>query len=68
MIALAEENYDQALQELQQSNLQNPYNLYRIALAYEGKGDPVQAKDYFQRAKEYNALNNLNYAFVRNML
>jgi tetratricopeptide (TPR) repeat protein len=67
LIALAEKNYDQALQELQQSNLQNPYNLYRIALAYQGKDDQVQAKDYFQRAKEFNGLNNLNYAFVRNL-
>ena len=68
MIALAEENYDQALQELQHSNLQNPYNLYRIALAFQEKGDQVQAKEYFQRAEEFNALNNLNYAFVRNLL
>jgi tetratricopeptide (TPR) repeat protein len=68
MIALAEKNYDKALEGFQKSNLQNPYNLYHIALVYQGKGDQEQAKGYFQRAKEFNGLNNINYAFVRNLL
>ena len=67
MIALSKKDYDGAIEELQQSNLQDPYNLYRLALAYEGKKDKANAKEYYKRAKEYNALNNLNYAFVRNM-
>lgn len=64
-IALEEKNYDQALSELQQGNQQNPYTLYRIALAYQGKGDQGKAKEYFTRAADQNTLPTLNYAFVR---
>lgn len=39
MIALEGKEYDKAIAELQQSNQQNPYDLYRQALAYQGKGD-----------------------------
>jgi len=66
MIALAEKDYDSALSELQQANQQNPYNLYRIALAYQGKGDVAKAREWCERAAHFNALNSLNYAFMRN--
>ncbi len=65
MIALGEEDYDLALAELQQANQQNPYNLYRMALAYQGIGDKENAKDFCEQAAHYNALNNMNYAFCR---
>jgi tetratricopeptide (TPR) repeat protein len=65
MIAIHEKNYEKALEELQQANLQDPYNLYRIAIAYEGKGDKGKAKEYCEKAAKYNALPTLNYAFVR---
>jgi tetratricopeptide (TPR) repeat protein len=65
MIALKEKNYDLAIKELDQSNLQDPYNLYRLGLAYQGKGDQARAKEYFERAANFNGLNNLNYAFIR---
>ncbi len=65
MIALAEKDFDTALTELEQANLQNPYNLYRLGLAYQGKGDQVAARDHFRRAADFNALNNMNYAFIR---
>ena len=65
-IALAEKNFDKALEELKQANLQNPYNLYRIALVYRGKGDNKKAKEWFNNAATFNALNSLNQAFVRN--
>ena len=65
MIALEEENYDTALGEFRQANQQNPYNLYRMALAYQGIGDIENAKNFFEQAANYNALNNLNYAFCR---
>lgn len=64
-IALAENNYDQAIEHLQQANQQNPYTFYRLALAYEGKGEVKQAKDACTKAARFNALNNLNYAFMR---
>jgi len=65
MIALEEKDYDKALEELLQANQQNPYNLYRIALAYTGKGDIEKTKEYCEKVVKFNALNNLNYAFIR---
>jgi tetratricopeptide (TPR) repeat protein len=64
-IALAEKNYDQAIAHFQQANQQNPYTFYRLALAHEGKGDAKKAKELCQKAARFNALNNLNYAFMR---
>jgi tetratricopeptide (TPR) repeat protein len=65
MIALEEKNYDGALSHLAQANLQDPYNLYRQGLAYEGKGDKAKAKEMFRNAAEFNQLPTLNSAFVR---
>ena len=64
-IALAGKQYDEAITELQQSNLQDPYNLYRLALAYQGKGDTGKARDYAGKAAHWNGLPALNYALVR---
>ncbi len=64
-IVLQEKNYDKAIEELQQASLQNPYNWYRMALAYQGKGDRSKARDLFRKAARWNALNSLNYAFMR---
>ena len=44
MIALEKKNYDAALAHLEQANQQDPYNLYRMGLAYEGKGDERQGE------------------------
>jgi tetratricopeptide (TPR) repeat protein len=65
MIALAEKDYDKAIAELQQANQQNPYDLYRTCLAYDGKGDAARAKDYCSKAARFNPLPALNYAFIR---
>ena len=64
-IALAEKDYGKAIAELEQSNLQNPRNLYRIGLAYEGNGDPAKAQEYMARAAAFNSLPQLDYAFIR---
>jgi tetratricopeptide (TPR) repeat protein len=64
-IALQERKYDQALEELRQGNQQDPYTLYRIGLAYQGKGDQARAADFFRRAADQHTLPTLNYAFVR---
>ncbi|MGH7451892.1 MAG: tetratricopeptide repeat protein, partial [bacterium] len=64
-IALAEKNYDQAIAHFQKANQQNPYTLYRLALAYEGKGDVKNAKESYKKAARFNALSNLNYSFMR---
>ncbi|HZN05500.1 MAG TPA: tetratricopeptide repeat protein [Pyrinomonadaceae bacterium] len=65
MIALAEKNYDAAIAELNQSNQQNPNNIYLLGQAYEGKGDAAKAKESFTKAAKFNSLPQLNYAFVR---
>jgi tetratricopeptide (TPR) repeat protein len=65
MIALAKKDYDGALKHLAQANKQDPYNLYRIGLAYEGKGDTAKAKEMFRTAAEFNQLPTLNSAFAR---
>jgi tetratricopeptide (TPR) repeat protein len=65
IIALEEKEFEKALEELKQSNQQNPYNLYRMALAYQGKGNRDEAKEFFMEAANFNALNSLNQAFIR---
>lgn len=65
MIALEEKNYEKALAALQLANLQNPYDLYRICLAYQGKGDAAKTKEACTKAANFNPLPQLNQAFVR---
>jgi tetratricopeptide (TPR) repeat protein len=65
MIALQQKNYDQAIAELNQSNQQNPNDLYLLGEAYQGKGDSANAKEWFTKAAKFNSLPALNYAFVR---
>jgi tetratricopeptide (TPR) repeat protein len=65
MIALEEKDYDKAIAELQQANQQNPYDLYRLCQAYQGKGDGEKAKDACKKAADFNGLPQLNYAFIR---
>ena len=64
-IALAQMDYDKAIAELQQANLQDPRNLYRLSTAYQAKGDGDKAKEYCKKAAEFNSLPQLPYAFVR---
>jgi tetratricopeptide (TPR) repeat protein len=64
-VALAGKDYDGALSHLAQANQQDPYNLYRMSVAYKGKGDKAKAKEMWQRAVEFNQLPTLNSAFVR---
>jgi tetratricopeptide (TPR) repeat protein len=65
VIGLAEKNYDGAIAELEQANLQNPRNLYRLFEAYQGKGDNTKAEEYRSQAARFNPLPQLNYAFIR---
>ncbi len=54
-----------AIAELLQSNQQDPYDLYRSALAYLMKGDKAQAKEFCKKSAHFNSLPQMNYAFVR---
>jgi len=65
LIALDEKDYDKAVSELRQANQQNPYDLYRLCQAYHGKSDTNQAKEFCQKAANFNSLPAINYAFVR---
>lgn len=64
-IALEEKNYDSAVSELTQANLQNPDDLFLLAQAYQGQGNASLAKETFKKAAKFNSLPQLNYAFVR---
>ena len=65
MIALDEKNYDVAISELEQSNMQNPQDLYRLCSAYHGKGNHAKAREYCTKAARFNSLPVINLAFVR---
>lgn len=68
MIALEQKEFDTAIAELKQASQQNPYNLYRLAMAYKGQGDKENTELYYKKAADFNGLNNINYAFVRSMM
>jgi tetratricopeptide (TPR) repeat protein len=65
LIALELKDYDKAVSEFQQANQQNPYDLYRLCQAYQGKGDAGQAKTFCGKAANFNSLPAIQYAFVR---
>ena len=65
LIAIEAKDYDKAVSELRQANQQNPYDLYRLCQAYQGKGDAGQAKEFCKKAANFNSLPQINYAFVR---
>lgn len=65
LIAMKEMNYDEALGEFRRSNLEEPYNLYRMSLAYQAKGDLNQAIKFCERVVNHNTLNSMSYSFVR---
>ena len=64
-IALAQKDYDKTIAELQQANLQDPRNLYRLGQAYDGKGGHAKAQEFYSNAAKFNSLPALNYAFIR---
>jgi tetratricopeptide (TPR) repeat protein len=64
-IALAENDYDKAIAELQQSSLLDPQNLYRIAEAYKGKGDAAKTKEFAAKAADFNGLPQITHGFIR---
>jgi tetratricopeptide (TPR) repeat protein len=65
MIALSEKQFDQAAEELGKANQQDPFIVYQIALAQQGKGDQAKAKEAFRHAAEMYTLPTLNYVLIR---
>ncbi len=64
IIALHEKEFQRAIDQFEQANQMNPYNLYRMGLAYEGLGMRDEAATMIQRAEELNVLNSMNQALV----
>jgi tetratricopeptide (TPR) repeat protein len=64
-IALADKHYDQAIAEFAQSNQQNAFVLYEMAVAYQGSGEPARAHTLFRQAADMNNLPTLPDVFIR---
>jgi tetratricopeptide (TPR) repeat protein len=65
LIALKQKKSDDAIAHLGEANQQDPYVLYGIAQAYQGKGDQARAGEMFKQAAEMYTLPTLNYLFIR---
>ncbi|MFH1700997.1 MAG: tetratricopeptide repeat protein [Candidatus Zixiibacteriota bacterium] len=65
LIASEEGKYDQAIEYFLNSNLQNPWNFFHLAKAYERNGDRVNAKKYYEKAAYFNGLNSSPLACIR---
>ena len=58
--------YKKAIEELKESELHNPYNMFLLALAYLKSNDIDNAKLYFEKVVKFNSLLDLDYALCRN--
>jgi tetratricopeptide (TPR) repeat protein len=63
-VAFYAKEYDQAITQLTQGNLDDPFILDLIGRAYEAKGDADNARQYYRRAMESN-VHNLQSAIAR---
>ena len=64
MVALAKDDEESAVTHLEQANQQNPRVLYLLAKAYQGMGNDEAAREYCDKAANFNGL-NANYGYVR---
>ena len=65
-IAATRKDWPKAIEEFEQSNLQNPDNLYRLALAYKANNNLKQAREFALQVADFNQTLSLNYTLVRN--
>lgn len=65
LIALAARDYTGALTHLGQADQHDPYVLYAVARAYEGKRDRAKAREMYERVANFNDLPTLRFAAVR---
>ena len=65
LIALAAHDYTGALTHLGQADQHDPYVLYAVARAYEGKRDRAKAREMYARVANFNELPTLRFAAVR---
>jgi len=64
-LALDAKQYDKALAELQKADQLNPRNLYKMSLAYLGKGDKAKAREFCLKAAHSYVIPTLDYALIR---
>jgi tetratricopeptide (TPR) repeat protein len=64
LIALEQGDYEKAVSEFRQSNLQVEYNKYHLALALDGSGETDEAAALFKEVGQYN-FNSVGFALVR---
>lgn len=64
-IALKEGRYKKAIEEIEQGNKTDAYNIFRIAQAYEGLGEMEKAREMYRYVSEYRSSLNYNYSLVR---
>lgn len=65
VIRLEQQEFDSALAELRQADATEVYNMYRMALAYEGLGNVARARSMAEYVVTYHSPLNFNYSFVR---
>ena len=65
MVAMKEKQYQEAINEFKQANQQNPYILFKLANAYQENDNKNEAKKYYEKCLNFNALNSINQAFIR---
>jgi tetratricopeptide (TPR) repeat protein len=65
MVALQAKDFGKAADELGQADQQDPYVLYTMATAYQGKGDGDKARALAKQAAEMHILPTIRYALVR---
>lgn len=65
LIAMAEKNYDRAIENFAAGNPLDPYITYQLAKAYEASGDRKMAAKFYDTAADFNPLINMRYAFIR---
>jgi len=65
MIASAEKDYDGAMSEFKQTNLDDPFNRYRLAQVYIENGEKDKAIEELEFVVRYNGLAGLTYTMIR---
>jgi len=65
MIALHEKDFEGAIPELEQTDPGDPYAMFQLALAYQGKGNLERTREYCEKVANHNEIPTLRYARVR---
>jgi len=63
-VAFYAKDYARAIAELAQGNLNDPFILHMMGMAYDAQGNTANAREYYQRTIESN-VHTLNNALVR---